>query len=155
MTQEKDKKTTDPRDHSVKTLHLKDSGGIQKSRSIMAQVLKEKRDQPKQSNERTLSLLKTLETLYPKLFDRNDPKPLKLKIHQDILADLKDKQGITPSYLRNVLRFYTSGSKYLLRIIQLNARYDLSGNEAGSVLEEHKQDAKKTLEKRKGKKQKN
>lgn len=124
---------TDTKHMGSKTLPLKAVGGIKKSPP-----------QPKKKEE-ILSHIKILEERYPKLFDRNNPKPLKIKIHEDILTFFKEKPAMTPPQLRDALRFYTRNPKYLLSIAQSDVRYDLNGDEDGHILQEHKTDANEKL----------
>jgi ProP effector len=61
-------------------------------------------------------------------------KPLKLGIHQDVLAALEG--AITPKELKNALRHYTGNRCYLRRSIAGAARIDLDGNPAGTITAE-------------------
>jgi sRNA-binding protein len=67
-------------------------------------------------------------------------KPLKLKIHLDILAALDG--AITPIELGIALRFYTQNVGYLRAMLCGRWRHDLNGNPVGTVTCEEEKAAK-------------
>lgn len=71
-----------------------------------------------------------LEELYPACFDWRKPKPLKIGIHRDIIADGHDRKRV-----RKALGAYCSRSGYQKAMKPGAARIDLSGQPAGVVTE--------------------
>ncbi|EAW9081155.1 ProQ/FinO family protein [Salmonella enterica] len=73
---------------------------------------------------------------WPKLFDINNPKPLKLNIMQDMEKDIQLRgldMGI--GSVRVALGAYTSHAKYIRCVSAGGARYDLNGEPCGEVTE--------------------
>ena len=83
-----------------------------------------------------------LEKLYPNCFDRGKPKPLKIGIHNDIIADGYDRARV-----RRALGAYCNRLNYH-RVMQVGAvRIDLNGQPAGVVTEQDVKLAKMSLQK--------
>lgn len=73
---------------------------------------------------------------WPKLFDINNPKPLKLNIVQDMVKDIQARgldMGI--GSVRVALNAYTSHAKYIRCVAAGGMRYDLNGEPCGEVTE--------------------
>ncbi|HFE7522330.1 TPA: ProQ/FINO family protein [Salmonella enterica subsp. enterica serovar Newport] len=73
---------------------------------------------------------------WPKLFDINNPKPLKLNIMQDMAKDIQARgldMGI--GSVRVALNAYTSHAKYIRCVAAGGMRYDLNGEPCGEVTE--------------------
>lgn len=73
---------------------------------------------------------------WPKLFDINNPKPLKLNIMPDMAKDIKARgldMGI--GSVRVALNAYTSHAKYIRCVAAGGMRYDLNGEPCGEVTE--------------------
>lgn len=73
---------------------------------------------------------------WPKLFDINNPKPLKLNIMQDMAKDIQAR-GLDMGLgsVRVALNAYTSHAKYVRCVAAGGMRYDLSGESCGEVTE--------------------
>lgn len=86
--------------------------------------------------DRFQEALELLRDLYPKSFNRESPKPLKIGIDKDII-----KKGFWPysvRFLRRVLSFYANSKKYQQSLLKESYRYSLEGNPAGFILDYHK-----------------
>ncbi len=73
---------------------------------------------------------------WPKLFDINTPKPLKLNIMPDMVKDIQTR-GLDMGFgsVRVALNAYTSHAKYIRCVAAGGARYDLNGEPCGEVTE--------------------
>lgn len=73
---------------------------------------------------------------WPKLFDINNPKPLKLNIMQDMAKDIQSR-GLDMGLgsVRVALNAYTSHAKYIRCVAAGGMRYDLNGEPCGEVTE--------------------
>ena len=76
------------------------------------------------------------------VFDIRSNKPLKLAIHQDIIANHPD---INKKALRNCLYCYCHQMNYLWHLRTDVVRYDLLGSESGTVTSEQAKEAKKEI----------
>ena len=83
---------------------------------------------------------------YPDCFSRENPKPLKIGIHKDIVAEMGDAS--LEGEISQALKKYVSKDVYLEARKAGGSRYDLEGKESGEVSEEHRVDAEKWLERR-------
>lgn len=90
-----------------------------------------------------------LAELFPALFGPDGPpKPLKLKIQADIQARAP---GVFSRKLLGVFfSRYTTGNAYLKGLLNAPHRYDLDGQPAGDIAEEHKAAATEELARRRG-----
>ncbi|ECC6922429.1 prop effector [Salmonella enterica] len=80
---------------------------------------------------------------WPKLFDINNPKPLKINIMPDMAKDIQARgldMGI--GSVRVALNAYTSHAKYIRCVAAGGMRYDLNGEPCGEVTEEAIKNAK-------------
>lgn len=91
-----------------------------------------------------------LKALFPALFS-GKPKPVKLRIQADIQERAPGK--FSKAQLSAFLRRHTGGTGYLIALTQAKSRFDLDGNPAGEITEEHLNAAKEELVRRKGLKQ--
>ncbi len=80
-------------------------------------------------------VLSELSTKYPKLFNKEEVKLLKVGIIKDILVDYN--LTISKLQLRKFIRIYCSNNKYRELHKENAKRYDLKGNESGIVTKEH------------------
>lgn len=73
---------------------------------------------------------------WPKLFDINNPKPLKLNIMQDMVKDIQAR-GIEmgTGAVRVALGAYTGHARYIRCVAAGGMRYDLNGEPCGEVTE--------------------
>ncbi|HEY1130351.1 MAG TPA: ProQ/FinO family protein, partial [Roseateles sp.] len=88
-----------------------------------------------------------LKALFPALFT-GKPKPVKLRIQADIQERAPGK--FTKAQLSAFLRRHTGGTGYLIALTQAKTRFDLDGNPAGEITEEHLTAAREELARRKG-----
>jgi ProP effector len=82
------------------------------------------------------TVVRWLRDKYPLCFSKENPLPLKIGIIKDIFAVLPP--DISRLSLRKTLARYTKSPKYKQALKTCPHRYDLDGNEAGIVSEEHK-----------------
>ncbi|WP_010304085.1 ProQ/FINO family protein [Candidatus Odyssella thessalonicensis] len=78
---------------------------------------------------------------YPNCFDKENPKPLKLRIEKDIFNNLPEELPFARHHIRKALAIYTKRRKYQKALVENPHRYDLSGNVVEEVSEEHKERA--------------
>ncbi|NCT84189.1 MAG: prop effector ProQ [Comamonadaceae bacterium] len=88
-----------------------------------------------------------LKALFPALFT-GKPKPVKLRIQADIQERAPGR--FTKAQLSAFLRRHTGGTGYLIALTQAKTRFDLDGNPAGEIAEEHLAAAREELARRKG-----
>ncbi|MFT7775753.1 ProQ/FINO family protein [Roseateles sp.] len=88
-----------------------------------------------------------LKALFPALFT-GKPKPVKLRIQADIQERAPGR--FTKAQLSAFLRRHTGGTGYLIALTQAKTRFDLDGNPAGEITEEHLAAAREELARRKG-----
>lgn len=86
-----------------------------------------------------------LKQLFPALF-AGAPKPIKLRIQQDIEARAPGR--ITRAALTAFLRRHTGSTSYLLALTKAQQRFDLDGQPAGELSAEHRAAAEKALAER-------
>jgi len=85
--------------------------------------------------------------LFPALFGgEGPPRPVKLRIHADIQQ--RAPGVFTRKALSIFLHRHTTGNAYLRALINAPHRFDLDGQPAGEVLEEHRAAARDELERR-------
>jgi len=88
-----------------------------------------------------------LKELFPALFS-GQAKPVKLRIQADIQQRAPGK--FTKQQLSAFLRRYTGGTGYLIGLTKAKQRFDLDGQPAGDITEEHRQAAQEELTRRRG-----
>lgn len=91
-----------------------------------------------------------LKALFPALFT-GKPKPVKLRIQADIQERAPGR--FSKAQLSAFLRRHTGGTGYLIALTQAKTRFDLDGNPAGEISEEHLAVAREELARRRGLKQ--
>ncbi|MDY0744975.1 ProQ/FinO family protein [Paucibacter sp. R3-3] len=91
-----------------------------------------------------------LKELFPALFT-GGAKPLKLRIQADIQERAPGR--FTKQQLSAFFRRYTGGTGYLIALTKAKERFDLDGQPAGEIAEEHLVAAREELARRKGLKQ--
>ena len=91
--------------------------------------------------------LQQLKALFPALFD-GPPKPLKLRIQADIQERAPGQ--FSKPLLSAVLRRYTGGTAYLVALSKAKQRFDLDGQPAGKLSDEHREAAATELARRRG-----
>jgi hypothetical protein len=88
-----------------------------------------------------------LKAMFPALFT-GKPKPVKLRIQADIQERAPGR--FTKAQLSAFLRRHTGGTGYLIALTQAKTRFDLDGQPAGEITEEHLAAAREELARRKG-----
>lgn len=88
-----------------------------------------------------------LKALFPALFT-GKPKPVKLRIQADIQERAPGK--FSKAQLSAFLRRHTGSTGYLIALTQAKTRFDLDGQPAGEITEEHLTAAREELARRKG-----
>lgn len=88
-----------------------------------------------------------LKALFPALFTGR-PKPVKLRIQADIQERAPGK--FSKAQLSAFLRRHTGSTGYLIALTQAKTRFDLDGQPAGEITEEHLVAAREELARRKG-----
>ena len=87
---------------------------------------------------RATALLGVLCDRYPKAFDIEHPRPLKVGIDRDIAVEMDDTSLAFETDLRNAMRLYTSSPVYLTAMMAEGAeRIDLAGITVGPVKQPH------------------
>ncbi len=90
-----------------------------------------------------------LAEMFPALFGtQGPPKPIKLRIQ----ADLQQRAPglFTRKALSIVLHRHTTSTPYLKALVAAPSRFDLDGQPAGEIAEEHRQAAREEVERRRG-----
>ena len=87
------------------------------------------------STQKYEEVINELSAKYPKLFNKEEVKLLKVGIRQDIIS--RGGLTITKSQLSKFLKVYCTGREYKKLHIENAKRYDLEGNESGTVTKEH------------------
>ena len=88
-----------------------------------------------------------LKALFPALF-AGGAKPLKLRVQSDIQQRAPGQ--FTKAQLSAFLRRYTGGTGYLIALTRAKTRFDLDGQPAGEVSDEHRVAAQEELTRRRG-----
>ncbi|MFY0656734.1 ProQ/FINO family protein [Neptunomonas sp.] len=85
--------------------------------------------------------LKLLMETYPKTFNREDVKPLKIGIQDDLLAEEK----VAKNKIKRALASYVRSPQYFRSMVEGVDRVDLQGEAAGKVTAEEAEHAKSQL----------
>ena len=88
-----------------------------------------------------------LKELFPALFG-GGAKPLKLRVQSDIQQRAPGQ--FTKAQLSAFLRRYTGGTGYLIALTRAKTRFDLDGQPAGELSDEHRNAAQEELTRRRG-----
>ena len=87
-----------------------------------------------------------LKELFPALFGADKPLPLKLRIQADIQE--RAPGVFTKAVLSSFLRRHTGSYAYLIGLTKATQRFDLDGQPAGDLTDEHRQAASDELKRR-------
>lgn len=87
-------------------------------------------------------LLQQLQALSPTF---REYRPVALRIDKAVAERFPDAER---KVIRTAMRLHTASTRYLKAMEKATHRYDLEGNEAGEVSEEHRQHAAQTLKER-------
>lgn len=82
----------------------------------------------------------------PNCFFKENAKPLKIGILNDLVEALKEENKYSKTAIRHGIQLYTKSWDYLGSCVEGATRIDINGNEAGTVSAEHAAYAKKTME---------
>ncbi|WP_310383955.1 ProQ/FinO family protein [Roseateles sp.] len=89
-----------------------------------------------------------LKELFPALFGGGGVKPLKLRVQADIQE--RAPGVFTKAQLSAFLRRHTGSTSYLMAITKARTRFDLDGQPAGDLIDEHRVVAVEELTRRRG-----
>ena len=121
--------------------------------STTEQQRKEQREQ-RQKRQKLFRTLEWFEETFPKCFNKEAPKPLKIKIELDLFEVVKDNDEFSNVNIRNALGFYTSRLAYQESFLTHDHRVNLEGQEAELLEQKHKDFAATRIEDIKSKMQK-
>lgn len=85
-------------------------------------------------------------TTYSECFNQKNPKPLKLKIEEDIFKDITPDHKVTKMKIRQAIAYYTRNIHYLKAVIEGTHRFDLKGQEVEEITPQHKAYAQERLQ---------
>ncbi len=118
--------------------------------STTEQERKEKREQ-RDKRQKLFRTLDWLEKTFPFCFNKESPKPLKIKIEVDLFSEIKENDEFSNVNIRNALGFYTSRLVYQESFLKYDHRVDLEGKEAEALEQKHKDFAVTRIEEIKSK----
>ena len=131
---------------------LKRMEALKTAGSTTEQQRKEQHEQ-RQKRQKLFRTLEWLEATYPRCFNKDMPKPLKIKIEVDLFAEIKENDEFSNVNIRNALGFYTSRLAYQECFLTHEHRVDLEGQEAEALEQKHKDFANTRIEEIKDKMQ--
>jgi ProP effector len=101
---------------------------------------------------RATAMLTALAQRWPRCFDLERPRPLKIAIHKDIIAEMRRAETdlAFETDLRLAMRLYTGSPAYLMALAEGAVRIDLQGEPSGLVKEPHAGFAKYRLRRMEG-----
>lgn len=84
--------------------------------------------------------------LWPELFSRETPKPLKVGIFDDLMQDIAVREpAFGPGALRATLASYAQCPRYYRALMAGGVRYDLKGQPCGEVTPQEQREAENRL----------
>lgn len=87
-----------------------------------------------------------LTEMWPDLFNREAPKPLKVGIFDDLMQDIAVRElAFGPGALRATLASYAQSPRYYRALMAGGVRYDLKGQPCGKVTPQEQQEAETRL----------
>ena len=92
-----------------------------------------------QEKRRATAMLTALAERWPRCFDLERPRPLKIAIHKDIIAEMRRAETdlAFATDLRLAMRLYTGSPAYLQALVEGAVRIDLNGVPSGLVKAPH------------------
>jgi len=105
---------------------------------VSEQTSDKARNKNRVANQAAVELL---ETNYPKAFNAAEPKPLKIGIQEDLVAEEKVSRG----KIKRALATYVRSPRYLQSILEGAGRVDLNGDSVGTVNASEAEHAKAKL----------
>lgn len=122
-----------------------------------AKIAKPKQEPPKPVNKEERAAKRAAEyeqardeliRLWPNLFSKDNPKPLKVDISKDLFAARKrDGLEISKRQISIGLMVYTQNEVYQRTLFELGPRFDMNGQPCGEVTEEQASRAREKAEK--------
>ena len=86
---------------------------------------------------------------FPKAFNTDNRKPLKIGIIKEIIEIMRGEGGETGITLRQAIQWYTNGTAYHRAVINHTHRFDLEGNVVEEITPDQKHHATLTIERMK------
>ena len=102
----------------------------------------------KKKRERSTKTITWLEKRFPNCFNLITPKPLKIKIEDDLYRALGGDGSLSRIRIRQALGFYTTRLSYHESFLTNNVRFDLNGNAVEPIEKAHRDFAKIRIEER-------
>jgi len=124
---------------------LKRMEALKTAGSTTEQQRKEQQEQ-RQKRQKLFRTLDWLDETFPQCFNKDAPKPLKIKIEVDLFAAIKENDEFSNVNIRNALGFYTSRLAYQESFLTHDHRVDLDGKEAEALEQKHKDFAETRIE---------
>lgn len=116
---------------------LKRMEALKTAGSTTDQQRKEQREQ-REKRQKLFRTLEWLDETFPQCFNKEAPKPLKIKIEADLFAAIKDNDAFSNVNIRNALGFYTSRLAYQESFLTHDYRVDLDGKDVEALEQKHK-----------------
>ncbi|CAM4399582.1 MAG: RNA chaperone ProQ [Legionellaceae bacterium] len=110
-------------------------------------------DKPQRPTPPEVEIMDWLKTIFPKCFIKGEgKKPLKVGIHEDVLAYCLEHYPTVSRYLLSkAIKMYATGYAYISSIKVGIPRVDLEGNSSGTVTEKEAKHAESVLNEREAK----
>ena len=83
---------------------------------------------------------------FPKAFNTDNRKPLKIGISKEVIEIMREEGAGTGIALRQAIQWYTNGTAYHRAVIDHTHRFDLEGNVVEEITPEQKHHAALTIE---------
>lgn len=124
---------------------LKHMEALKTAGTTTDQQRKEQREQ-REKRQKLFRTLQWLDETFPLCFNKESPKPLKIKIEVDLFAAIKENDEFSNVNIRKALGFYTSRLAYQESFLTHDHRVDLEGKEGGGLEQKHKDFAQTRIE---------
>lgn len=112
---------------------------LQENKTVTEQNTAKPRNKNREANQAAVELLIAA---YPNTFNLEEPKPLKIGIQEDLVADEKVSRG----KIKRALATYVRNPRYLQSMVVGAQRVDLTGAEVAEVTSEDEKHAKAKLD---------
>lgn len=116
----------------------------EQTQQVRTQTVSESATNPKTKSKNRAANMAALQLLmdaYPKVFDRNNVRPLKIGIQEDLIADEK----VAKNKIKRALASYVRSLNYIRSIREGVERVNIAGEAAGLVSAEESLHAKNKL----------
>ncbi|MCA7029496.1 ProQ/FinO family protein, partial [Escherichia coli] len=108
-------------------------------------LIKHRGDMTKRQSKNRKRIIRLVE-LWPELFNREKPKPLKVGITDDLIQDIAiRKLAFGAGTLRAAVASYVQSPRYYRALMAGGARYDLKGQPCGEVTPHKQKEAESRL----------